>query len=184
MSRATLNAADAQRLQSVLDSITDESSAQRWAALDQLRYFCDGADTMLLEAIGGKKFGTLAVLLQMLDSDLDDERLDATLQLAQLVDRSFGPDAQLLAELIVTCTILCFLLFWRGLKPSAQPLAASLLVFTAAVPAFNLVGSNLALTAASTFPALLSSGEQLMRHGFGAVDSLQDWPWLVPVGRI
>ena len=67
MSRATLNAADAQRLQSVLDSITDESSAQRWAALDQLRYFCDGADTMLLEAIGGKKFSTLAVLLQLLD---------------------------------------------------------------------------------------------------------------------
>ena len=94
------------------------------------------------------------------------------------------PDAQLLAEFVVTCTILCFLLFWRGLKPSAQPLAASLLVFTAAVPAFNLVGSNLALTAASTFPTLLSSGERLMRHGFGAVDSLQDWPWLVPVGRI
>ena len=67
MPTSTLNATDSERLQSVLDGIVDESSAQRWAALDQLRYFCDGADTMLLEAIGGKKFSTLAVLLQLLD---------------------------------------------------------------------------------------------------------------------
>ena len=68
MPSATLNATDAQRLQTVLDAIVDEASVQRWAALDQLRYFCDGADTMLLEAIGGKKFSTLAVLLQLLDT--------------------------------------------------------------------------------------------------------------------
>ena len=45
---ATLNSTDSQRLQTVLDGICDEASEQRWAALDQLRYFCDGADTMLL----------------------------------------------------------------------------------------------------------------------------------------
>ena len=66
MPAATLNASDAQRLQSVLDGIADESSAGRWASLDQLRYFCEGADTPLLEAIGGKRFSTQAVLLQLL----------------------------------------------------------------------------------------------------------------------
>ena len=40
---------DAQRLQSVLDGISDEISASRWGSLDQLRYFCEGADTPLLE---------------------------------------------------------------------------------------------------------------------------------------
>ena len=66
-STATLTATDAQRLQTVLDGI-DETSADRWAALDQLRYFCDGADAMLLEAIGGKRFSTLSTLLQLLDT--------------------------------------------------------------------------------------------------------------------
>ena len=40
----TLSASDAQRLQTCLDGIVDGGSASRWASLDQLRYFCDGAD--------------------------------------------------------------------------------------------------------------------------------------------
>lgn len=63
-----LNASDAQRLSTVLDGIADASSKDRWAYLDQLRYFCEGADTQLLEAIGGKRFSTQPVLLQLLDT--------------------------------------------------------------------------------------------------------------------
>ena len=69
-STATLNAADGQRLQTVLDAIA-EPIPQRWAALDQLRYFCDGADAPLLEAIGGKRFSTLHTLLNLLDMATD-----------------------------------------------------------------------------------------------------------------
>jgi hypothetical protein len=65
--QAVLNPSDAQRLQTVLDCIAEVTSS-RWAALDQLRYFCEGADTALLEAIGGKRFSTQAVLLQLLDT--------------------------------------------------------------------------------------------------------------------
>ncbi len=54
----TLSQNDAERLQTCLEAIADESSASRWQALDQLRYFCDGANTQLLEAIGSKKFAT------------------------------------------------------------------------------------------------------------------------------
>lgn len=63
----TLSASDTQRLQTCLEGIADGGSASRWAALDQLRYFCDGANAALLEAIGGKRFSTLAVLLDLLD---------------------------------------------------------------------------------------------------------------------
>ena len=34
----------------------------------QLRYFCDGANDSLLEAIGGKRFNTLPVLLELLQT--------------------------------------------------------------------------------------------------------------------
>ena len=71
---ATLNASDAARLQTVLDGIADEATVQRWSSLDQLRYFCDGADAMLLEAIGGKRFSTLSVLLQLLVQVSHDEK--------------------------------------------------------------------------------------------------------------
>ena len=47
-STATLNTADAQRLQTVLDGILEETPA-RWSSLDQLRYFCDGAGASLLD---------------------------------------------------------------------------------------------------------------------------------------
>jgi len=59
---------DAQRLTTCLDGIADDASELRWAALDQLRYFCDGANAALLEAIGGKRFPTLAVLVELLDT--------------------------------------------------------------------------------------------------------------------
>ena len=59
---------DAERLTTCLDGIADDASESRWAALDQLRYFCDGANAALLEAIGGKRFSTLAVLLELLDT--------------------------------------------------------------------------------------------------------------------
>ena len=59
---------DAQRLTTCLDGIADNASESRWAALDQLRYFCDGANAALLEAIGGKRFPTLAVLVELLDT--------------------------------------------------------------------------------------------------------------------
>ena len=62
----TLSASDAQRLQDCLDGLVS-MSGNRWAALDQLRYFCDGANAALLEAIGGKRFPTLSVLLDLLD---------------------------------------------------------------------------------------------------------------------
>lgn len=67
---AVLNHSDAARLQAVLDGI-DESSPARWSSLDQLRYFCDGADTQLLEAIGGKRFSTHSVLLGLLDTAME-----------------------------------------------------------------------------------------------------------------
>ena len=65
-SRPTLSASDSARLTSCLDSISDGRDGSRWAALEQLMYFCDGADTPLLEAIGGKRFTTLAVLVSLL----------------------------------------------------------------------------------------------------------------------
>jgi hypothetical protein len=64
----TLSATDADRLTTCLDGIADEASTSRWAALDQLRYFCEGANAALLQAIGGKRFSTLSVLLDLLDS--------------------------------------------------------------------------------------------------------------------
>lgn len=64
----SLNAADAERLSSCLEAIVDESNPGRWTALDQLRYFCDGANSGLLEAIGGKRFNTLQVLLRLLEA--------------------------------------------------------------------------------------------------------------------
>lgn len=64
----TLSTSDAARLTTCLDGIAEASSSARWAALDQLRYFCDGANAALLEAIGGKRFSTLAVLLELLDT--------------------------------------------------------------------------------------------------------------------
>ena len=66
-SRPTLSASDSARLTSCLDSISDGRDGSRWAALEQLMYFCDGADTPLLEAIGGKRFTTLAVLVSLLN---------------------------------------------------------------------------------------------------------------------
>ena len=68
---AILNHSDAARLQAVLDGIADEETAARWGYLDQLRYFCDGADTQLLEAIGGKRFTTHTVLLGLLDTAME-----------------------------------------------------------------------------------------------------------------
>lgn len=53
-----------------------------------------------------------------------------------------GPEAYLLAELVVLCNVLCAILFWFGLKPNAQPAAASLLVLTASLPAWNLCCSQ------------------------------------------
>ena len=64
---STLNASDAARLQSVLEAIADDSSPSRWSALEQLSYFCDGMQDVL-EAIAGKRFSTLTVLLQLLDT--------------------------------------------------------------------------------------------------------------------
>ena len=65
-SRPTLGPSDSARLTQCLDAIADDRDASRWSALEQLLYFCDGADTPLLEAIGGKKFTTLAVLVSLL----------------------------------------------------------------------------------------------------------------------
>ena len=55
----TLNSEDAARLQQTLDTIADKANGARWMALDQLRYFCDGANSALLEAISSKQFNTL-----------------------------------------------------------------------------------------------------------------------------
>ena len=63
-----LSTTDAQRLTTCLEAIADPTSESRWAALDQLKYFCDGANAALLEAIGGKRFSTIAVLLELLDN--------------------------------------------------------------------------------------------------------------------
>ena len=64
----TLSSTDADRLSTCIEGVADDASESRWAALDQLRYFCDGANAALLEAIGGKRFSTLAVLLELLDT--------------------------------------------------------------------------------------------------------------------
>ena len=69
--KPTLGASDSVRLTSCLDAIADGRDASRWSALEQLLYFCDGADTPLLEAIGGKRFKTLAVLVGLL-SQMDE----------------------------------------------------------------------------------------------------------------
>ena len=69
--KPTLGASDSARLTSCLDAIADGRDASRWSALEQLLYFCDGADTPLLEAIGGKRFKTLAVLVGLL-SQMDE----------------------------------------------------------------------------------------------------------------
>ena len=67
MPQPLLNSSDTARLTDCLARIEQEDDASlRWEALDQLRYFCDGADIPLLEVIGGKKFSTLAVLVQLL----------------------------------------------------------------------------------------------------------------------
>ena len=66
MPQPLLNSSDTARLTDCLARIEQEDDAVRWEALDQLRYFCDGADIPLLEVIGGKKFSTLAVLVQLL----------------------------------------------------------------------------------------------------------------------
>ena len=43
--KPTLGASDSARLTSCLDAIADGRDASRWSALEQLLYFCDGADT-------------------------------------------------------------------------------------------------------------------------------------------
>ena len=66
MPQSLLNQSDTTRLTTCLDAIAAEGDAKRWEALDELRYFCDGADIPLLEVIGGKRFSTLTVLVQLL----------------------------------------------------------------------------------------------------------------------
>ena len=60
MRDCVLSQQDTERLVTCLDAIADESTPARWAALDQLRYFVDGASPALLEVIGGKRFATCA----------------------------------------------------------------------------------------------------------------------------
>lgn len=55
---------------------------------------------------------------------------------------SWHAEATLLSELVVLCNVLCALLFGLGLKPSAQPAAASLLVLSASLPAWNFCCSQ------------------------------------------
>ena len=58
---SALNESDTARLVQCIRTVADRANASRWAALEQLRYFCDGADTELLEEIGGKRFSTLGL---------------------------------------------------------------------------------------------------------------------------
>lgn len=61
-----LSEGDAERLQQTLAAVSDVTSGARWGALEQLRYFCEGAHPALLEAIAAKRFGTLPALLRLL----------------------------------------------------------------------------------------------------------------------
>jgi hypothetical protein len=68
---AALSKADTSRLVECIRTVADRSNPNRWVALDQLRYFCDGADTELLEVIGGQRFSSLSVLVGLLQ-EVDD----------------------------------------------------------------------------------------------------------------
>jgi len=68
---AALNKADTSRLVECIRTVADRSNPNRWVALEQLRYFCDGADTELLEVIGGSRFSSLGVLVGLLQ-EVDD----------------------------------------------------------------------------------------------------------------
>ncbi|KAL3892835.1 MAG: hypothetical protein SGPRY_014738 [Prymnesium sp.] len=61
-----LSEGDAERLQQTLAAVSDVTSGARWGALEQLRYFCEGAHPALLEAIAAKRFATLPALLRLL----------------------------------------------------------------------------------------------------------------------
>jgi len=71
MSPAALTEADTARLVQCIRTVADRANPSRWVALEQLRYFCDGADTDLLEVIGGRRFSTLGVLVGLLQ-EVDD----------------------------------------------------------------------------------------------------------------
>ena len=92
--KPTLGASDSARLTSCLDAIADGRDASRWSALEQLLYFCDGADTPLLEAIGGKRFKTLAVLVGLL-SQMDELGGPIQVRSAPEPQRVDGPDGAL-----------------------------------------------------------------------------------------
>ena len=98
MPQSLLNQSDTTRLTTCLDAIAAEGDAKRWEALDELRYFCDGADIPLLEVIGGKRFSTLTVLVQQLHEHrqrreplaadhLEQRDVRAVAKVPQLVER-------------------------------------------------------------------------------------------------
>ena len=105
MPTAALNSADAARLSSCLEAISEDADPGRWTALDQLRYFCDGANPGLLEVIGGKRFNTLQVLLKLLEVAEDHGGPIAVRKVSDLAKRvPVGLVLQLLESLLCNAT--------------------------------------------------------------------------------
>ncbi len=126
-----LNAADASRLSECLAAISDTTSESRWSALEQLRYFCDGADAALLEAIGGRRFNTLVVLAGLLEQV---EELGGPMRVRSAPTRARVPVGlvlQLLETLLCTAT--------NNLKPFLRQTAGPRLLVRALAHVDELV---------------------------------------------